>query len=259
MFLCYIFPIMLKWLAIVTVFGALLFGGPCVAQEHLSQPQATEHSPNGQQKPVTPSSPVVNHLLAAPCTQTKPCYIQENPPEKPLPRPIRPEWVIVYITAIYVVISALMFLAIKRQAGQMEAQTVLIGKQTDILDKSVAAAQRSADAAFAQMRLMKDKERARLSVSISADEFEVGVDDFDAIIVKVANDGLTSALNVIASGGAFGEPGENLPFMGQLQTLKLPGVLRSDQKPAAVEIVFVSRHDLREFWASCPTISTSPA
>ena len=134
----------------------------------------------------------------------------------------------------------------------MEAQTVLIGKQTDILDKSVAAAQRSADAAFAQMRLMKDKERARLSVSISADEFEVGVDDFDAIIVKVANDGLTSALNVIASGGAFGEPGENLPFMGQLQTLKLPGVLRSDQKPAAVEIVFVSRHDLREFSGELP-------
>ncbi len=39
---------------------------------------------------------------------------------KPLPRFLRPEWVIVYITAFYVFISALMLLAIKRQADLAE-------------------------------------------------------------------------------------------------------------------------------------------
>jgi hypothetical protein len=43
-------------------------------------------------------------------------------PEKPLPQFERPEWVIVYITAAYALISLLMFLAIRRQANTMEKQ-----------------------------------------------------------------------------------------------------------------------------------------
>ena len=118
---------MLKRLAIV-IFGAtLLFGWPCMAQDHLGQPHAATDKTDKDHRVIQQTSLIVDPPIAAPCTQAKPCYGQENAPEKPLPRPIRPEWIIVYITTVYVFISGWTLLAIKRQARTMNRQTDLQG------------------------------------------------------------------------------------------------------------------------------------
>jgi hypothetical protein len=54
--------------------------------------------------------------------------------------------------------------AIKAQSGHME-------RQTKILEDSVAAAQKSADAAAAQIEMMKRKERAQLSIEFAEPEW----------------------------------------------------------------------------------------
>lgn len=98
---------------------------------------------------------------------------QSQTPEKPLPRFFRPEWVNVYITAVYAVIAGLTLFTIKRQADIMDrqakdtrvssAQTFdVLKEQTDNLlisakaaTVSAMAADESARAALAQTELMK--------------------------------------------------------------------------------------------------------
>ena len=114
-------------------------------------------------------SPATEHLKAEPDNK------KQDSTEKPLPRFERPEWVIVYITAIYVLIAACTLWVIKRQAdhmewqaaimegqrttmgeqlgamkgqlGQMEAQTVKLGESVGVARDAANAAKQSADAA----------------------------------------------------------------------------------------------------------------
>jgi hypothetical protein len=60
----------------------------------------------------------------------------------------------------------------EEQAGHMAGQLEQMGKQTEILVKSVAAAELSAKAAEAEIRLMKSKERARLDIKTERVEVE---------------------------------------------------------------------------------------
>ena len=58
----------------------------------------------------------------APPSQLEAKPTQQAPPEKPLPRFERPEWVIVYVTMAYAIIAWLTLRTIKRQADLMERQ-----------------------------------------------------------------------------------------------------------------------------------------
>jgi len=143
---------MLKGLAILSI-AALLLGGPCVAENQQSQPHAVNDNTAQAHGVTPPTQVVIEPAPATPCTQEKPCYIQENAPEKPLPRWKRPEWVIVYITAIYVFIAGLTLLAIKRQADTMQQQAIDArdtGKHTETL---AAQAVRQSDLTQRQLQL----------------------------------------------------------------------------------------------------------
>lgn len=145
---------MLKCLAILAIFGAFLFGRPEAPKNQQSTSRAKQNYSGDSEKMAPPTNGVT---YAKNCCTTETTSKKDDPEEKSLPRLERPEWVIVYITAIYVFISAWMLIAIKTQAGQMEAQTA-------ILRESVAAAQKAANAANAQIQLIKDKERGRLRI-----------------------------------------------------------------------------------------------
>lgn len=139
---------------IVGVFVAFLFGWPSMAQQNLGQSKAAANNPAQDQRPAPPATPSIIPSITAPCSQAEPCYAQENAPEKAFPWPIRPEWVIVYITAIYVFIAWRTLRAIKRQANIMEGQArdaKESGKHTETLaiqaEKQSALTQRQLDLA----------------------------------------------------------------------------------------------------------------
>jgi hypothetical protein len=185
---------MLKRLAMVAVFGTLLLGGPSMAKNQQGQPDAKHGDAAKVNAPVPPTHVIVDKLPSVEHSATKPGDTAKAPEEKPLPRFARPEWVIVYITAIYVVIAAVTLIAIwrqadlmKTQAGWMQEQTGRMSRQADLMNRqiifakeslivardaanaakeSAEAAKANADAALAQVNALKSKERAKLSFEL---------------------------------------------------------------------------------------------
>ena len=106
-------------LAIITT---NLLGGPQVPH----QESGKSGTPKGQSytdpKPIPPVRVVIENPVPTIRTQEIADEHQGQAPEKPLPRFVRPEWVIVYITTIYVAFSILTWLAIKRQVNRMDQQ-----------------------------------------------------------------------------------------------------------------------------------------
>jgi hypothetical protein len=91
---------------------------------------------------------------------------------------------------------------IHAQAGWMQTQAGYMKSQTTLLSQSVIVAQTSATAALTQIKAMKDKERARISVEIQRlDVLEFGAED-SQILVRLRNFGYTHALNVRVSAAA---------------------------------------------------------
>jgi hypothetical protein len=137
----------------------------------------TANQPHKGQQEMPPLSGSTNPLVAAPHAKDEPSSTKNSPEDKPLPRPAGPEWVIVYITAIYVFIAGWTLLAIKRQADFME-------QQTGILRESVTAAKTTADAAKASAEATKEnveifisKDRARIRVELEDLKLEPLLDD----------------------------------------------------------------------------------
>lgn len=95
---------------------------------------------------------------------------------------------------------------LRRQAAAMESQAQQMVNQTLSIQSSVAAAQQSADAANAQIVIMKNRERARLAVrrcdrpEISAPSALLDGGRWVVIHISLANDGPTKAFNVEAYG-----------------------------------------------------------
>jgi hypothetical protein len=118
-------------------------------------------------------------------------------------------WWLAAATVLLVVVGAGQVLLLFRQErilhgalNEIHAQAEQMTFQTGVLEKSVAAAQKSADAAVVQLQAMKDKERARISVEIlRLDTLEFGSGSNRAML-KFNNFGYTHALNVRASGDA---------------------------------------------------------
>lgn len=138
-------------------------------------------------------------------------------------------------------------LLMRRSLRAMRQQAALMERQTEILDKSVAVSKASADAANAQIQMVKDKERARISVSIDYKEFEISLSySFDPIPITIANDGTTSAFNVRAKGNVFGQPGDTVPYMGNLMSLDVPSTIRANADSIQADVTLVQDVDLRD-------------
>ena len=108
-----------------------------MAEDQQGQAHATTSTAAQDHQSVPPTGTVVDPSIAAPQTNAKSANAKHAPEEEPFPRFIRPEWVIVYITAIYAFISALMLLAIKRQAEWMKTQTEHMGEQVGLIKRQM--------------------------------------------------------------------------------------------------------------------------
>jgi hypothetical protein len=102
-----------------------------VAKDHQGKPDTQPNQANQSQNIVLPTHTMLDPSLATIHGKSVPKDGKETAEEKPLPRFARPEWVIVYITAVYVVISGLTLRAIKKQARQMELQLGVMQRQTN--------------------------------------------------------------------------------------------------------------------------------
>jgi hypothetical protein len=106
---------MLKKLALSGCVAVFLFGRPCMAKDQQSVSHTANHASGKNDQPSTPTHVVIDPPF--------PPYDQPaQSEEKPLPRFARPEWVSVYVTVVYSVITLFMWLAIRRQADTMDQQ-----------------------------------------------------------------------------------------------------------------------------------------
>jgi hypothetical protein len=127
---------MLRCLAIAAVLGAFLFGWPGVAENQQSGPHTANNKPDKQQRIVPPTHVVIDPPLPALTADDHPPQSKTPLQEKPLPRFVRPEWVIVYVTIAYAIIAWYTLRSIKRQADTMEKQLAdakSSGKHTETL------------------------------------------------------------------------------------------------------------------------------
>src|ERR1019366_7995410 len=141
----------LKQIAMGTLFTSLL-GWPSTAKG-LKIQAAPQHRKSGQDQQSVPPTHVVidSPLPASDRAQSIKQSSSSNREEKALPRFVRPEWVVVYVTVVYAFIAWLTLNAIKRQANTMEAQAKEAKESAaDAMRIALAtaqAAQKNADAA----------------------------------------------------------------------------------------------------------------
>jgi hypothetical protein len=161
----------------------------------------------GDQKPPEPVPTVPEQQCngaAINCDKQKDVHAEVkivNPPEKDF-YDKAPFW----INLAIVFAALLTLLAIKRQADIMETQAKDAresnAEATRIALATAKAAQKSAEAANAQIKLMKDRERARIAVEIlPLETLEFGAGD-NRVNIRFSNFGYSHALNVRASGDA---------------------------------------------------------
>ena len=110
-------------IGVLVIFCALSPWRPSMAQQQQSKPHAGENKASRQKQVIPPTHVVIDSPFPAiNYAQNQPTNAQTQFPEKPLPRFLRPEWVIVYITTMYAVMTGLGFWAIRRQADIMDCQ-----------------------------------------------------------------------------------------------------------------------------------------
>jgi len=110
---------MLKYLAIASVLGAFLLRGPDLSKKQESAPHTAHNVPHANAQPAQPAIPIV---YGTDCCKTESPKSQNASQEKLLPWPLRPEWVIVYVTIGYAIIAWFTLRSISRQADYMERQ-----------------------------------------------------------------------------------------------------------------------------------------
>jgi len=145
---------MLKSLAILGVCVTFLLGRPCVAEDNKATTNTASAQPQRDGRVVPPSSATVDPSNAAPLGKNESANQKADSPEKPLPRFFRPEWVIVYITAIYSLIAGITLWVIKRQADIMEGGAIDAIKSAS---DAATTAQGTLDAIKEQARIMRDQ------------------------------------------------------------------------------------------------------
>lgn len=102
------------------VIAAFLLWWPQVAQCQDGKSTTPKKQSDGKEQIIQPTHVVIEQPLPTIRVEKPAKDEQDQAPEKPLPRFLRSEWVIVYITAIYSYISWKSLKAIKRQADTMD-------------------------------------------------------------------------------------------------------------------------------------------
>lgn len=172
-----------KSLRILATLLALLLGGAGMAQNN---------QPQHDRKVVPPPSAVVGSSETAPLERKEAASQKADPRETPLPQFRRPDWLIVYITALYSLIAACTLWVIKRQADTMERQAADATKSaTDaaLLAEGTLATMRE------QNRAAREKERARIVVRIVPDELPI-TQALWRVKLQVRNIGPTRAFDI---------------------------------------------------------------
>jgi hypothetical protein len=132
---------------------------------------------------------------------------------------------------------------IHTQAGHMSRQADLMSRSNVITLATARAAKESAKAANAQIKIMKDKERARIMVNVIRLETLTFGDNGNQIIMRFENTGPTQAQNVRANGTArviikdF-DPSDLEPFDVGPQEIAPQDVIRANQPPLETYLVF---------------------
>jgi hypothetical protein len=189
---------MLKRLVIL---GLLVLG--CGAWPQVPGNGSGQHDKaQDKQETADPSKPVV--AVESPAGANK----QDQAPQKSAKYPWRelyapanvPNWALVLVGGITGWFVYKTLKAIKKQADIMERQAKDAqesgAKATEIALATAQAAQKSADVAAAQIKLMKEKERARLALIVKPlNEIEVS-DGSGDIEMQIGNFGSTHAFNV---------------------------------------------------------------
>jgi len=144
----------------------------------------------------------------------------------------RANWALVAVGIGSILTAFLTLWYITRQVKVMESQAAQLEKQTAILADSVAVAQKSADAANAQIQMMKDKERARIQVTPL--DFEViEPTEPNKIMIEFVNIGPTHAFDVrVEAGGKVTVDGLE-PEQGEYTDLAIPTLLRPDKSESS--------------------------
>lgn len=122
---------MLRKMAVLAVLGACLSGWPSMAKDQQGKPNAQHNVPNQSQNVVPPPHAIHDPSSAAVHGKSEPEDGKETAEKKLLPTWTGPEWIIIYITAAYVVISGLTFIVIGYQGHLMKLQLGQIRRQTD--------------------------------------------------------------------------------------------------------------------------------
>lgn len=112
---------MQRALLIAAVCVACLSGWPCIAEQQQSDTHTASYKATQAQGPVPPTHVVIDQPI--PGSTVPPAKTAETP-ERPLPRFIRPEWVIVYVTIAYAWVAWRTLRAISKQSDTMERQSV---------------------------------------------------------------------------------------------------------------------------------------
>jgi hypothetical protein len=120
MFLGYNCGIMQNSLLIVGVFIALLFWGPSMAEQQQGHAHTTNNKASNSEQQVPPTHVIINPPLPTGGNKPESTAGPSDPQEKPLPRFVRPEWVIVYVTIVYAIIGFFTLRDIRRQANLAE-------------------------------------------------------------------------------------------------------------------------------------------
>jgi hypothetical protein len=132
---------------------------------------------------------------------------------------------------------------IHTQAGHMSRQTDLMSSNNEVALVAATAAKESAKAANAQIKIMKDKERARIMVNIIRLETLTFGEDGNQILMQFENIGPTQAQNVRASGTArviikdF-DPSDLEPFDVGPQEIAPQDVIRANHPSVETYLVF---------------------
>jgi hypothetical protein len=112
------------WLVLVTLCSNVLAGSQ-VAKGHEAAADANTQAPGKTSGVVPPTHVIIDQPYPTISTKPESPKEQDSPQEKPLPRFVqytKPEWVIVYVTAVYAFIAWLTLRAINKQATSLRQQ-----------------------------------------------------------------------------------------------------------------------------------------
>ena len=176
----------LRVLLIAVTFSAYALGGPQMPKNEHATSETKAQEPENIQRPIPPRHVIIDPSVPAPNgPQPKPANGQGEATEKPLPRFIRPEWIIVYVTAAYCWITWRILKTIKRQADTMDRQATEArqssAQQMQGVQASIAEATRAAKAMEGIAASMATSvEAAKENVRISRETADAAIATADA-------------------------------------------------------------------------------